>query len=497
MNSLIPEDPVSLVLAAEDCAPSEFEALHVFTPADDNTLSKLVAHGPVLLRGGRGTGKSALMIEAARRLAPESKESTGWGVYISLRHLELLRSRGDAYEKFLCSLIIRQLEETVESFSSEGLDPSVPTLQRALTGIYSETGKRIVLFFDDAAHIGREASLQEFFDIFRTISSSVVSCKAAIYPGVTKFGSRFDVYNDATVVDVSRNEELPGYPEIFSSIISARYPTVPDTCFSGVLSKIAIGGILAQSVLGNMRAFVFACNLLFESAGNKPIGLPAIQQTMLSLSSNYFWPLLDELRPKLGMYEPLIEPAQRIATVLYEHAAQSGSRKSVLVHRDVVERLAKLFEILEYVGFISRREASRAMKSGGRGARYALNLCALLEQVPGARLTQELYAQWASPDKLEPVQFHKTGSHFSEFKLPDLSAEKDLGIFQLSISYLGKSKAYPYGLTEAKMQILEEAGFSTIGELAEASDGRLLALPSVGQATLQRFRNVLGQAVWM
>lgn len=71
--------------------------------------------------------------------------------------------------------------------------------------------KRIVLFFDDAAHIGRETSLKEFFDIFRTLSSNTVSCKAAIYPGVTEFGSRFDLLNDANVIDIARNEENPSF----------------------------------------------------------------------------------------------------------------------------------------------------------------------------------------------------------------------------------------------------------------------------------------------
>ena len=47
--------------------------------------------------------------------------------------------------------------------------------------------------FDDAAHIGREKPLEVFFDLFRTLSSSLTSCKASIYPGVTKFGVRFDV----------------------------------------------------------------------------------------------------------------------------------------------------------------------------------------------------------------------------------------------------------------------------------------------------------------
>src|SRR5450755_4996536 len=49
-----------------------------------------------------------------------------------------------------------------------------------------------------------------------------VSCKATIYPGVTNFGNRFDVYNDATVVDVIRDEEQPGFAALFAQVVRIR-----------------------------------------------------------------------------------------------------------------------------------------------------------------------------------------------------------------------------------------------------------------------------------
>ena len=93
-----------------------------------------------------------------------------------------------------------------------------------MTDLAQTLKRRIVLMFDDAAHIGREASLAEFFDVFRTLSSSAVSCKATIYPGVTNFGNRFDVFNDATVVDVIRDEDQPGFAALFADVVRARYP---------------------------------------------------------------------------------------------------------------------------------------------------------------------------------------------------------------------------------------------------------------------------------
>jgi len=496
----ITEDEGFLILAAEDCSPEQFAQLHRFSRSDERLIQKLVAHGPVLLRGGRGSGKSALLIEAARRLYPSVANDHTFGVYLSLRHLELLRGEASDYERFFCQLVIREVQLQVDrilpSVGAFVAEPSVSSIQHSLSGLSSRLQRKVVLFFDDAAHIGREASLADFFDIFRTISSSTVSCKAAIYPGVTRFGTRFDVYNDATVLEVARNEELPGFKELFTDVMRARYPEdLPDEIFSAKMSRDEVARFLGQAVLGNMRAFVFACNALVDRHSGGSIGLTELNDTLLELARNHYWPLLEELTPKLGIYEPLVDPARTIADVLFTKCGQSNGRCHSLVFREIIERLAKPFEILEYCGFIAKREVSRGMKSGGRGARFALNLCNLLEHVSGTRLTDALHQQWSN-ERLEPIEFHR-GSDLVEIEVPVLQEDADLGILSKSVETLAKSNAYPYGLTEAKIDVLKNAGINTVGDLAAASDERLLSLWGVGDVFLQRFRNVVGQAIWM
>jgi hypothetical protein len=245
-----------------------------------------------------------------------------------------------------------------------------------------------------------------------------------------------------------------------------------------------------------MRAFVFACNTLVErSTSGTQIGLAGLTETFLQLATNHYWPLLEELSPKLGVYKPMIEPARKIAEEIFRLCGQKDGRRFALVFRDITEKLAKPFEMLEYSGFVARREVSRAMKSGGRGARFAINLCNLLENVPGTRLTETLFRQWIS-EKHDPVDFHK-GSELMLINLPELDANNDLEILSQPVSALAKSNAYPYGLTQAKIDVLREAGIHTVAELASATDKELLALKGVGAAFLVRYRNVVGQAIWM
>ena len=149
-----------------------------------------------MLKGARGCGKSALMIEASIGLYPRNEEGTAVGIYVSLRHLDLLRTSGSEYIELFCKLVIGEIQKQLPEIEIYEVAYTVSELQQILIQVSSKLSKRIVLLFDDAAHIGRETSLSDFFDIFRTLSNNTISCKASIYPGVTKFGTRFDVYND-------------------------------------------------------------------------------------------------------------------------------------------------------------------------------------------------------------------------------------------------------------------------------------------------------------
>ncbi|KAB0643841.1 helix-hairpin-helix domain-containing protein [Burkholderia latens] len=488
-------DENSLFLAAEDCDPSEFEKIHKFSSFERKIIRSLIAHGPLLLRGGRGSGKSALLIEADRQIKAEW--SNVLSVYVSLRHLPLLRSEGKVYESIFCELLLTALNDELERLDLPCVDnrPSdAGQLRQMLVSLGGRINRRVVLIFDDAAHIGRENALTEFFDIFRTISSNVVSCKAAIYPGVTRFGIRFDVFNDATVIDVARDERSGEFSSFFAEVMQARFPTLSkklEKSRGRSLGLETTASLIGRTVVGNMRAFVFACSWLSASA---KIGLPDVKDILLRLASDYYWPLLDEVAPKLGPYEVLIEPCRNVAEVIFRHAASTDSG-SAIVHREIVQKLGKLFEILEYVGFISRREASRSMKSGGRGPRYSLNLANLLETRPKAQLTFDLVDIWLNTS-VDSVEFHASGNQIP-LNLPEIDPTQELAVFNLPIQSLAKGKTYVYGLTTRQINLLLENGYKTIKDVANESDENLHDLEGIGDKTLLRIRNVISQAIWM
>ena len=501
MNTNVTEDLDSgLILAAEECPPEKFEQYHSFSSYDNVIIRKLMAHGPVLVRGGRGSGKSALLIEAYRRML---QTETIFSVYMSLRYLPLLQSDGAEYVGHFCGLLSKAIAQELN-----GLDRSVNfeysedvvNLQKSLLDLSRNLNQRIVILFDDAAHIGREKPLESFFDLFRTLSSSLVSCKASIYPGVTKFGVRFDVFNDSTVVDISRSDvsKDDGY---FLDVLGTRYPKLADrTTFSDRLTPEVFSKIMGRAVVGNMRGFILACNR-FDDADK--ISIPDVNACLLAMAQDYYWPLMEEVAPKLGVYEPLIEPASSIFERIIDHLAKplqhsikTVAQDRVTIHKGIISEFAKVFEILEYLGFLAKREASRAMKSGGRGAVYAVNLCSILEKIPTSRLTIEMIEDWIA-SKPELAEIHISGGLFSMIEIPELPTDHALGILDKDIETLAKSRAYPYGLTADKITRLKQAGVSTIQNLWDTSDGTLRNIDGIGPSAIKRMRDVMQQAIWM
>lgn len=454
----------SLILSAEDCPEELFGKLHRFSNYEEGIIMRLIAHGSVLILGAKGSGKSALFIEAHRR-ASSSAVPTAFSVYSSLKHLPLMRSKEKAYERIVCELLIDNVRKELskENIAPGSFFPSPEpgSVQQSLVRLSSKMKKRIVLFFDDAILIDRENTLAEFLNIFRIFSGASISCKATAYPGVTKFGARFDIHRNATVVDISRDETSRFFIPLFLEVAEARYPRLLDPQkISCTLTREEIAKFLGRAVIGNMRAFVFLCSQFKEK---QTISLNELRNSMRYLASDYYRPLLAETASN---YEPLIDAARKLGE-RFSQTAEKAETASVAVHQEWVRKFMKPIEILEDAGFLSCREASRAMESGGRGPLFVLNLCNLSEVMGNEPLTQTRADAWLN--KTPPAEIDISSDIFSDIEIPELpDNEKE----RLS------------SLKEKLMNIIKES-----------PDEKLLSLPGIDKQFLKQIRDVLGQAI--
>ena len=91
--------------------------------------------------------------------------------------------------------------------------------------------------------------------------------------------------------------------------------------------------VLGRAVVGNMRAFILACNRLDHRT---KISIPDINACLLDMATDYYWPLMEEVAPKLGVYESLIEPSEEVFNAIVDHLARPVSIGSRLVPQDRV-----------------------------------------------------------------------------------------------------------------------------------------------------------------
>ena len=127
------------------------------------------------------------------------------------------------------------------------------------------------------------------------------------------------------------------------------------------LTPDMFASLLGHAVVGDIRAFILACNR-FE--GKNRVSIPDVNACLLNMAEDYYWPLMEEVAPKLGVYEPLIEPAISIFEATVDHlcrpvrnSGRTVPQDRVTIHRNFVSEFAKVFEILEYLGFMIKREA--------------------------------------------------------------------------------------------------------------------------------------------
>ena len=488
---------VGLRLAAEDFGDEDFAQYHSFSTSDEQVIRRLVVHGPVLLRGPRGSGKSAYMLEAHKRIRVKQEV---FSAYISLRHFPLLAASASEYMAILIPYVSEQIAKQV---CEDGFVPpksievaiSTSDFKEGLSDVVAVLNRRIVLMFDDVAHIGRETSLAGFFDFFRTISSSAVSCKASIYPGVTKFGSRFDLYSDATVVDAQRDERSQDFASFFDNVMQIRYAHLLQRV-SGSELATSIPLLLGRAVLGNVRAFNALCG---ELEKHPVITIHVVGDSLKWLASSYLHPALEELQNKLGAYVPVLQIAEKLAEIFFE---ECGRKKvnTMIVHREHVQRLGKVFEILEYAGFIAKREASRSLtkSASGRGPRYALSLGPLFERTPGVTLSNDLVDVFTrSTVANEDIVEFPLDSTLRTFHCPDPTEEVPLDVLSLPIDRLALCEALPYGLTALMVNALKSAQYNSIEDVVKLSEAELRALPEIGEKKARRIRNAVEQAIWM
>jgi len=524
----------------EDIRPEEVVEYFVETSRDREIVDALKAHNPIVLAGSRGVGKSFLLRVAEAELLGTFATNRVFPVYVTFNRSSLINTTEPNQFQYwmlarICARLVRALTTaglvgaSPASFSiltgepkgsAEGTETKIesiaaafenswkapaaridvsalPTIEAFKDAVEDLCGElkiaRLVILIDEAAHIFLPEQQRQFFTLFRDFRSPYLSCKAAVYPGVTSYGETFQPIHDATMLMLERDVLNQDY-------ISNMREIVERQAESDLSSEIARHGenfaILAYAASGNPR-------VLLKTLG-RALRVTA-QQTNEVIREYYradIWAEHSTLPDKYPGHRTLIDWGRQFieSDVLPDLQRKNvqyldAERKSTCffwLHRDAPQPVKEALRLLAYTGIVTEHSSGIRATRSEVGTRYAVNLGCLfaLEAAPTT-------TAFHIASNLTPRRMSEYGANHSTYRsllqaVPKLT-EPEVG--EVLRRQLGKT-IDALDLTPWQRSNLRSLGLTTIGDVLHATETKLQEIAYVGEKRSRRMRNAAIAAVY-
>lgn len=524
----------------EDIKPEEVGDYFVETKRDREIINALKARNPVVLAGSRGVGKSFLLRVAESELLANFQIERVLPIYVTFNRSSLLNTTDPQQFQHwmlarICARLTRALhtqglisgyshaisiltgdreivgpdrQTTIEvlaeqfeaswqqepaSIDSSAL-PSLDDFKDALQDICSDVGiSRIVILIDEAAHILFPEQQRQFFTLFRDLRSPYLSCKAAVYPGVTSYGDTFQPSHDATMLSFDRDILGPDYVETMREIVQKQAE-------SGMLETITRNernfSLLAFAASGNPR-------ILLKTLARAPKLNSAETNTVIrEYYRNDLWAEHSTLPEKYAGHRHLIDWGRQFVegTVLPDLQKKNvqyldQEQKATCffwIHRDVPQSVKEALKLLAYSGIVSEHATGIRATRSEVGTRYAVNLGALIAQESIPTDTGLSVARNISPKRMSEFGANHP-AYLNLLAVVPTFSEPNIGaVLQQQLS----RSLDVLDVTDWQNTKLHELGLSTVGDVLRASEGKLQEMAYVGEKRSRRIRNAALAAVF-
>ncbi|MDX3916332.1 MAG: hypothetical protein QHC79_22520 [Pseudosphingobacterium sp.] len=223
---------------------------------------------------------------------------------------------------------------------------------------------RIVLLFDEAAHVFSYSQQEKFFTFFKTLRDPKIACKAAVYPGITNYGKYFERGQDAKELKVQWSPLNQDDTKYIENIIKKRLREYDMMYWNKLSSNQDVLKTLCICSNGNPR---FAFHIIDELENSKAFKSTNISsQILINAIRTVFntkWKEFETLKHRLLKYEKFIEEAELFVkqTILpnlriwNDKQRKNKSKLSIgfYITTDAYDKLEKVFSVLSYSNIIN------------------------------------------------------------------------------------------------------------------------------------------------
>lgn len=523
----------------EDINPSEIINYLVETDEDRQIINQLKSRNPTIIIGSRGVGKSFLMRVAEQELLNTFETEKTVPVYITFVSSSLLRTNDP--EQFrnwmmarICTAIIRtinklglvradseatnilagkvtrqkphthHLEKIIAkyeaSWKTPGIDvnfhsiPNVDSVKAALEDLAETLNiTRFSLYMDEAAHIFLPTQQRQFFTLFRDLRSHCVTCNAAVYPGVTSYGSFFQPTHDATMLSINRNILSENYVNSMREIVEKQ-------ANSTQLNNISKNGqnfaILAYAACGNPRI------LLKTIAKSPKVNSQEVNSILREYYRTEIWSEHSTLAEKYLGHKDIIDWGRNFLedVVLPDLKAKNDiylsdnkdSTSFIWIHRDAPEIVQAALRVLCYTGILTEHSTGIKATRSEIGIRYLVNLGCLLSLEATPTISAFNIATSLTPRRM--AEFGKNHGFFSKLTKKEINISR-IDNEEFNVELLMQKPNSVLDITSWQKTKLNELNLMTVGDVFSATEDKLKEAHYIGDIRARRMRNAAVSAV--
>lgn len=244
--------------------------------------------------------------------------------------------------------------------------------------------KRIVLLFDEAAHVFSEEQQIKFFTFFKSLRDSKIACKAAVYPGLTNYGKYFEKNQDAKELKMTWNMSDENDIKYIKNIIKKRVQGYDEKIWNLLTVRDEIIKMICYASNGNPR---FAFHIIDELEGAGNFKKTNITQAMLISSlravNEEKWKDFDTLKQRMIRYSDYIIYAEKlIKEEIFPNLRKWNDKRrkdnkklsaGIYVEELTYKKIDKIFDVLSYANILIVDDAKRSIGHGKYGYYVSVN----------------------------------------------------------------------------------------------------------------------------
>jgi len=237
--------------------------------------------------------------------------------------------------------------------------------------------KRVIFYFDEAAHTLFPYQQELFFTIFKKLKSQNIACKASVYPLITNYGNDFQPTQDAKKIVVEKDDESNNILTFFQEFYNKRIEY--DSKSKRLKSSLNDENFrkISYASSGNPRRFL---NLIERIRQNEKLTKSKLIQIIREHAHNELWEYHNKLSQGNIDLRAYVEIGKKfvneyIISKLQEANKNKASKKfrAFSIDSDVNSDFSKMLKTLEYSGIIDFKKQLN-LRGGVVGNYYTLNL---------------------------------------------------------------------------------------------------------------------------